>query len=243
MSRSFQQLLGGRREMMLQGLRLHRPDDVQPDGRSDQAAKVIEDEEAQRGLQRNFKPAKGRPEDRGEMGEGRRRARRPEIRNLRFEDPLNRRQKRTSLRTARAIRDMVRCKGVAKLIQPLQPLWLSMSRAHEWQRRTAELMQTRLDVGKKLPSISNFTVLPCCFESERVGEAAGGERGVGELPEEELIFTAETRRRREQSVGNGFFPAPRLSVSAVHQNKKYRCANGSTFAGSQVSSSPSACTA
>ena len=76
--------------MLLQGLRFHWPDDVQPDGGGDQAAKMIEDEQSQRGLSRNFEPAKGRAEDWGKMGEGGRLEFSSELCNLSFEDPPDR---------------------------------------------------------------------------------------------------------------------------------------------------------
>ena len=73
-------------------------------------------------------------------------------------------------------------------------MWLFMGRAHEWQRRAAKLMQARFDVGKQFDSIPNFTVLPRRFESGGVGEAAGGESGIGELPEEEVVASLISTR-------------------------------------------------
>jgi len=61
-----------------------------------------------------------------------------------------------------------------------------MSGSHEREGTVAELMQTGVDEGSELVAVHDFAVLPRGFESRRVREAAGGERGVGELPEKKV---------------------------------------------------------
>jgi hypothetical protein len=55
-------------------------------------------------------------------------------------------------------------------------------------------MEAGLGKGKQFVSIPNFTVLPRCFESSGVGEAARGEGGVSELPEEEVATSLISTR-------------------------------------------------
>src|SRR6478609_10093548 len=74
----------------------------------------------------------------------------------------------------------------------------------------------------------------------------------GSLDAPLVLRSGRSPRLEGRTGGAGYRPSRRhlrwllrvrVVVERTHQNKKYRCASGSTFAGSQTSSSPSAVTA
>ena len=64
-----QDLLGARRQLALQGLRFHRPHNIQPHRGGQQGSEVIEQEQPRGLLARHLESAQTRAENRGPMGE------------------------------------------------------------------------------------------------------------------------------------------------------------------------------
>ncbi len=160
---------------MLQCLRFHGADDVEPDRRRESAAQMIEEEHPSRRVARNIEPAEARAEDGSEVSESE-----FEVWSSEFdvEDPFHGGRKCSSLRAAGAIGDMVRGKGVAQLIEFGESTRFIVRGRDERQRSMAKLLQARFDEGNELLAVAHFAMLPGGFESGRVREATGRERRI-----------------------------------------------------------------
>jgi hypothetical protein len=81
---------------------------------------------------------------------------------------------------------MIRVERIAELIELGESFRFVMRRSHERQRGVAELLQSGFNEQGEFDAITNFAMLPSGFESGGMCEATGGERGVSQLPEDEI---------------------------------------------------------
>src|SRR5207247_525253 len=130
-------------------------------------------------------------------------------------DPPRCAEERPSLNPAGTIRHGVEQKGIRERVERLQLLRRSVGVVHQRQRGVARLLDGRLEERAERIEIVHLTLLPRRLEAPRVCKRTRRERGVDDLPGEPIRH---------------------------FQNKKYRCASGSTSAGFARSSSPSAVT-
>lgn len=77
------------------------------------------------------------------------------------------------MRPARAVGDMICRERIAKLIEFAKFFRFLKSCRHEWQCGMTELMQTGFEERNQFRAIADFPMLPCGFQSQRMGEATG----------------------------------------------------------------------
>jgi hypothetical protein len=136
---------------------------------------------------------------------------------------------RPSLHPARTVRYGVGEKHVGELVELVEPRWFHIRGIEQRERAVPRLFEHRHGESLQRGQVRNFTALPGRFEAARMREAAGWKARVDELPGQEVF-----RLKAD---------ATRTGSSRSHlQNRKYRCASGSTVAGCERSGSPSAVT-
>ena len=90
------------------------------------------------------------------------------------------------MKAAGAVGDVVPGEGVAVLVELGESVRFGVRCVYEWQRGMRELCEAGVEPRAEFDGVADFAVLPGSFEAGRVRESAGGEGGVGELPEEEI---------------------------------------------------------
>jgi len=177
---------GGRAQFELEALRFERADDPEANGAGEQAAHLDEIEKARGGIALNFEETRDDSKDGREMAEGNFVARLGESRG--GKGLFGGDQKRFARGTTGAIGDLVGKKNVAELIEFDEAIRLAMRVQNEGQGRAAELLELRAQENLELGAGGDFAQLPRGFDPAGMAKAAGGERGVRQLPKQPMIL-------------------------------------------------------
>lgn len=120
---------------MLQGLRLHRPNNSKPNGRRNKSTHILIQEQMGRARRCQFQPTSNAAKYRRRVGEWQWRPRQPER-------PFSHYQERLSLNSARAISDVIAEKRVAKAVQFRRFLWGIVGPVNERESPMRQLAYT-----------------------------------------------------------------------------------------------------
>ncbi len=91
-------------------------------------------------------------------------------------------KKRSALEATGAISHVISEEGIAPFVKRNELAGIFVCPADEWHAGVPELPQAAFQEGRQFGCVPNFTVLPSRFQSPAMGEAAGGKRGIGQLP-------------------------------------------------------------
>ena len=120
---------------MLQGLRLHRPNNSKPNSRRNESTHILIQEQMGRARRCQFQATGNAAKHRCRVGEWQRWPRQPE-------GPFSHDQQRLSLNSACAIGDVIGEKRVAKAVQFRRFLWGLMGRVNERESPMRQLVYT-----------------------------------------------------------------------------------------------------
>ena len=89
-----------------------------------------------------------------------------------------------ALQAAGSIGDMIGSEHVESGVELGQALRFEMRVRDEWQHPMTALCNLISQERHEVRAGANLAVLPCRFQTARMSKAAGGESGIGQLPDE-----------------------------------------------------------
>lgn len=169
---------GGVGESELDGLGFEGADDAEADGGGDESAEVLEQEEMGGGIGGEAEVGEEDAEGRGEVAGLRGR------RGVGEEGVSEGGPEGAALDAAGAVGDVVGGPDVAMPVEFGEVGGFLVGRHHEGEGGGEGLAQTGFEERSEVTAIGDFAELPGGFETPGVGEAAGGQGGVGQLEHE-----------------------------------------------------------
>jgi len=169
---------GGAAELELEALGFKRAEDAEADGRGEQAAEVLVEEEVGGGFGRDGELTEEEAVDGSEVtGVGRRRG-------FGEEGVGEGGPEGAALEAAGSVRDVIGEPGVAVLVQLREAGRFPMGHHDEGEGGGGGLEKVGLEKGFEVVAVRDFAQLPRRLDTSGVSESASGQRGVRDLEDE-----------------------------------------------------------
>lgn len=186
-----QHVLSMDRELKLERLRLHWPDDPEPHAGGQQPAQVGEEKQTLGFQEIEPKHSEDGTKTGGKMSRGIRRY--PAAVDESLEPRLAKHAARCGpkgapLSAARAVGDVIGGEGVAPVIELREARWIPLGGRHPGQNRMARLVEAGHEVSTPIIARPDGPVLPRGFNAAGVREAPGGKGGINPLPHPPVIW-------------------------------------------------------